>query len=58
MNDERAMVVPHSARNLESSASPHGSFRRRAAVIAGMQKIRLPLPDGWSTACLPPSMPQ
>ena len=23
-------------------------------LVVGMRKIRLPLPDGWSTACLPP----
>jgi putative membrane protein len=23
-------------------------------LVVGMQKIRLPLPEGWSTACLPP----
>jgi putative membrane protein len=23
-------------------------------LVVGMQKIRLPLPNGWSTACLPP----
>lgn len=57
MNDERAQWLSRAPREELSKKLGIAAWLLSAAVlllVAGMQKIRLPLPDGWSTACLPP----
>ncbi len=57
MNDERAQWLARPANEELSKKLGVAAWIVSAAVlvlVVLMQKIRLPLPDGWSTASLPP----